>query len=56
MTLRQRPVKIKVLVANITTEFILGLGILRACDASVNLRCHMLRLAEEEVSLWNPAW
>jgi hypothetical protein len=37
MTLGRRPLKIWVLVANITNEFILGLDILRTYDASVDL-------------------
>jgi hypothetical protein len=44
----------RVLVANIANEFILGLDILRAYDASVDLGRQTLRLAEEEVSLWSP--
>jgi hypothetical protein len=43
-----------VFVTNITSEFILGLDILRAYDASVELGRQMLCLAEEEVSLWSP--
>jgi hypothetical protein len=43
-----------VFVANITDELILGLDILRAYDASVDIRRQTLRLAEEEVSLWSP--
>jgi hypothetical protein len=40
-----------VLVANITEEFILGLGIQLAYDASVVVGRHMLRLGQEEVSV-----
>jgi hypothetical protein len=54
LTLRWRPLKIKVFVANITNEFILGLDILRAYDAVVDLGRHMLSLVEKEVSLWSP--
>jgi hypothetical protein len=43
-----------VFVANITDELILGLDILRAYDASVDIGRQKLRLAEEEVSLWSP--
>ncbi|XP_023702529.1 uncharacterized protein LOC111861847 [Cryptotermes secundus] len=43
-----------VFVANITDELILGLDILRAYDASVDIGRQTLRLAEEEVSLWSP--
>jgi hypothetical protein len=42
-----------VFVADITNEFILGLNILRAYDASVDIGRQTLRLAEE-VSLWSP--
>ncbi|XP_023711548.1 uncharacterized protein LOC111866641 [Cryptotermes secundus] len=42
-----------VFVANITDELILGLDILRAYDASVDIGSQTLRLAEE-VSLWSP--
>jgi hypothetical protein len=55
----QRPLKIWVFIANITNEFILGLGMLRAHDASGHLRSQTLRLAEENVSLWSagiPDW
>jgi hypothetical protein len=41
-------------VADITNEFILGLDILHAYDASVDIGCQTLCLAEEEVSLWSP--
>jgi hypothetical protein len=41
-----------VFVANITDELILGLDILRAYDASVDIGRQTLRLADEEVSLW----
>jgi hypothetical protein len=54
LTLGRRPLKIWVFVANITNEFILGLDILRAYNASVDIGRHTLRLAEEEVSLWSP--
>jgi hypothetical protein len=43
-----------VFVANITDELILGLDILRAYTASVDIGRQTLRLAEEEVSLWSP--
>jgi hypothetical protein len=54
LTLGRRPLKCWVFVADITSEFILGLDILRAYDASVDLGRQTLRLAEEEVSLCNP--
>jgi hypothetical protein len=41
-----------VLVADIMDELILGLDVLRACNASVGR--HVLRMGREEVSLWNP--
>jgi hypothetical protein len=53
VTLGQRPLKIWVFITDIT-EFILGLDILRAYDASVDIGRQRLRLAEEEVSLWSP--
>jgi hypothetical protein len=42
-----------VFVANITNELILGLDILRAYDATVDIGRQTLRLSEEEVSLWS---
>jgi hypothetical protein len=54
LTLEQRPLKIWVFIANITDEFILGLDILCAYDASVDQGHQTLCLAEEEVSLWSP--
>jgi hypothetical protein len=43
-----------VFVAEVTDEFILGLDVLRAYDASVDLGRHLLRLGREEVTLWRP--
>jgi hypothetical protein len=54
LTLRRRPLKIWVFVANITNEFIFGLDILHAYNASVDIGRQTLRLAEDEVSLWSP--
>jgi predicted aspartyl protease len=54
LTLGRRPVRIWVLVADITDELILGLDVLRACDASVDVGRHVLGMGREEVSLWNP--
>jgi predicted aspartyl protease len=54
LTLGRRPLRIWVLVADITDELILGLDVLRACDASVEVGRHVLRMGREEVSLWNP--
>jgi hypothetical protein len=53
-TLGQLPLEIWVFVSHITDELILGLNILRAYDASMDLGHQMLRLGEEEVSLWSP--
>jgi hypothetical protein len=54
LTLGRRPLSMWVFVANITDELILGLNILRAYNASVDIGCQTLRLADEEVSLWSP--
>jgi hypothetical protein len=54
LTLGRHPIKIWVFVANITNELILGLDILRACDASVDLGRQTLHLAEDEIPLWSP--
>jgi hypothetical protein len=43
-----------VFVANITDELILGLDLIRAYDASVDIGRQKLRLAEEQVSLLSP--
>jgi hypothetical protein len=55
LTLWRRPLGIWVFVADITNELILGLDVLRAHDASVDLGRQMLPLGEEEVSLWSPS-
>jgi hypothetical protein len=49
-----RPLRIWVFVGNITDKLVLGLDILRAYDASVDIGPQKLRLAEEEVSLRSP--
>jgi hypothetical protein len=54
VTLGRRPLKIWAFVADINNEFILGLDILRAHDASVDIGRLTLRLAGEEISLWSP--
>jgi hypothetical protein len=54
LTLGRRPLLMWVFAANITDELILGLDILRAYDASVDIGRQTLRLAGEEVSLWSP--
>ncbi|XP_023716570.1 uncharacterized protein LOC111869344 [Cryptotermes secundus] len=50
----RQPITMWVFVANITDELILGLHILRAYDASVDIGRQTQRLAEEELSLWSP--
>jgi hypothetical protein len=52
--LGRRPLKFWAFVADISNEFILGLDILRAHDASVDIGRLTLRLAGEEISLWSP--
>ena len=54
LTLGQRALSIWVFVAEVTDEFTLGLGVLRAYDPSVDLGRHLLRLGQEEVTLWRP--
>jgi hypothetical protein len=54
LTLGRRPLKIWDSIANVTNELILGLDILRAYVASVDIERQTLRLAEEEVSLLGP--
>jgi hypothetical protein len=49
LTLGQRALKIWVFVADVTDEFILGLDILRAYDASVDVGRHVLRMGQEKV-------
>jgi hypothetical protein len=47
LTLTQRALKIWVFVADIMDEFILGLDILRAYHATVDVRRHVLRLGQD---------
>jgi hypothetical protein len=47
-------VKMWVFFASITDELILGLDILRAYDAPVDIGRQKLHLAEEVISLWRP--
>jgi hypothetical protein len=54
LTLGRRPLDIWVFVANITNELILGMDILRAYDATVDVGHQTLRLAGEEMWLWSP--
>jgi hypothetical protein len=49
LTLGQRALNIWMFVADITDEFILGLDILRAYDASVDVGHNVLRLGQEEM-------
>jgi hypothetical protein len=51
LTLGQRALKIRVFVADITDEFILGLGILRAYHATVDVGRQRLRLGQDEVTV-----
>jgi hypothetical protein len=44
LTLGRRAMRIWMFVAEVTDEFILGLDVLRAYDASVDLGSHFLRL------------
>jgi hypothetical protein len=53
LTLGRRALRIRVFVAEVTDEFILGLDILQAYDASVDLGRNLLRLGRE-VTLWRP--
>jgi hypothetical protein len=53
MSLGRHPLNIWVFVANVTNEFILGMDILRAYDAPMDLGRETLHLAEEELSLWS---
>ena len=51
LTLGRRALRIWVFVAEVTDEFILGLDVLRAYNASVDPGCNLLRLGQEEVML-----
>ena len=53
-TLGRRALSICVFVAEVTDEFILGLDVLRAYDAYVDLGRHLLQLGHEEVTLRKP--
>jgi hypothetical protein len=54
LTLGRRALRIWVFVAEVTDEFILGLDVLRAYDAFVDLGRHLLLLGQEEVTVWRP--
>jgi hypothetical protein len=49
LTIGRRTLRSWVFVADITDDFILGLDILRACDASVDMGRRVLRLGQDEV-------
>jgi hypothetical protein len=52
LNLWQRALGFRVFFAEVTDEFILGLDVVRAYDASVDLGRRLLRLGQEEVTLW----
>jgi hypothetical protein len=52
--LHKRDPSTKVFVISITNEFILGLDVMHAHDASVDLRRRVLQLSDEELPLWQP--
>ena len=54
LTLGLPALRIWVFVVEVTDEFILGLDVLRAYNASVDLGHHLLQLGQEEVTLWRP--
>jgi hypothetical protein len=56
MTPGRRPLNIWGFVANINNGFILGLNILRAYDASVDIGRQTLRLAEEDLAIPSLLW
>jgi hypothetical protein len=53
LTLGWQAFRIWVFVSDIRDEFILGLDVLRAYDASVDLGRHLLLLGQKEVTLFN---
>ena len=54
LTLGRRALRILMFVAEVTHEYMLGLHLLWAYFASVDLGHHLLRLGREEVTLWRP--
>jgi hypothetical protein len=54
LTLGRSPIRIWALVAEITEELILRPDILHTYVVFMGLRRHMLRLGEENLSLWSP--
>ena len=55
LNLERQALRIWMFVAEVMDEFILGLDVLRAYDASVDLGRCLLRLGQEEVTLWRPS-
>jgi hypothetical protein len=53
LTLGWRPQTTWVFVTEITHEFILGLDVVHAHDAYMDLRYHVLQLGDKEVPLWH---
>jgi hypothetical protein len=51
LNLERRAFRFWVYVAEIMDEFILALDVLRAYDASVDLRRHLIQLGQEKVTL-----
>jgi hypothetical protein len=54
LTLGWQALRISVFVTEVMDEFILGLDVLRAYDASMYLGHHLLSLGQEETTLWRP--
>jgi hypothetical protein len=54
LTLWRHTLRIWVFFAEVTDEFILGLNILQANDALMDLERQLLRLGQEVMTLWNP--
>lgn len=54
LTLGRQALKTCGFVAEIMDEFILGLDVLRAYYASVDLGHHMLQMSQEQASRWSP--
>jgi hypothetical protein len=54
LILGRSALKIWVFIVEITDEFILGLDVLQAWNASVDLGRHVLRPGREGATLWSP--
>jgi hypothetical protein len=52
LTLGQLPQLTWVFITKIADKFILGLDVLHAHEASVDLGCHVLQQGNEEIPLW----